>query len=456
MRKLLAGLTTVAVLTTVALVTPAAAQAGSWCGIRWGSLDKASSTGGGSPLINVRAGRHQCYDRLVLDFRGPGSSAARVGYVPAVPYQARDGSLALRGGAFLNIVLLTTSYDINTGASTYTPANGNELVNVSGWQTFRQVADGGSFEGYTTIGLGVRARLPFRVFSLAGPGDHSRLVIDVAHHWGSSAAATAGGATDLPAPTSTAPVSVIHSQRVPPQPAVAAIRLGRHATYDRVVFDIHGAMPTYAVYYTARQGIPIRGTGVLEVSLHSVDTINSAAGPGPTVLPAIRDVEGLDAYEGYLDYGIGVSDRNGFRVFELQHPTRLVVDVAHDLPAPTSTALQYAPLGDNQLAHLVGIRTGAHPAYDRVVFEFRGPNSGLRYVVGYQGCWLRVDLEHGTVRGSYPGPWTLHPALAQLKAIRIVDGSVDGTIVLLGLGRTAGFRVFRLASPDRIVVDVAH
>jgi hypothetical protein len=33
------------------------------------------------------------------------------------------------------------------------------------------------------IGLGVRARLPMRVFNLAGPGSRSRLVIDVTHHW---------------------------------------------------------------------------------------------------------------------------------------------------------------------------------------------------------------------------------------------------------------------------------
>jgi hypothetical protein len=29
----------------------------------------------------------------------------------------------------------------------------------------------------------VRARLPFRVFTLAGQGEGSRLVIDVAHQW---------------------------------------------------------------------------------------------------------------------------------------------------------------------------------------------------------------------------------------------------------------------------------
>ena len=58
-----------------------------------------------------------------------------------------------------------------------------ELVDVRGWTTFRQVAYAGCFEGQTTVGVGVRARLPFRVFALDGPGAGSRLVIDVAHRW---------------------------------------------------------------------------------------------------------------------------------------------------------------------------------------------------------------------------------------------------------------------------------
>jgi len=41
----------------------------------------------------------------------------------------------------------------------------------------------GANDGATLIGLGVRARLPMRVFVLDGPGDGSRLVIDVAHRW---------------------------------------------------------------------------------------------------------------------------------------------------------------------------------------------------------------------------------------------------------------------------------
>jgi hypothetical protein len=57
---------------------------------------------------------------------------------------------------------------------------------VSGFRTFRQVAWPGSHEGSSTDGLGVRARLPFRVTVPAGaPGhpDGARVVTDVAHAW---------------------------------------------------------------------------------------------------------------------------------------------------------------------------------------------------------------------------------------------------------------------------------
>jgi hypothetical protein len=156
-----------------------------------------------------------------------------------------------------------------------------------------------------------------------------------------------------------------------------------------------------------------------------------------------------------------MSDRNGFRVFELSNPARLVIDVAHDLPAPTSTELQSSPTGDDRNASLTAIRTGAHPSYDRVVFDFSGPNTGLRYVVGYQDGALRVDLGHGTVRDAdgrvtYTGPWTSHPGLAQIAEIKIVEATADRTTILITPRHTAGFRVLSLQSPDRIAVDVAH
>jgi hypothetical protein len=186
LKKLAAAVAVVAALAGGLLVVPTAAHAtAAYCGIYWGSTGKAGPgvpLPAAGPLVNVRAGQHDCYDRLVLDLAGP-AAGYRVGYVPTVTGQATGDPLTLAGGAFLEVVVRTSAYDPATGAPTYTPADPNNLVAADGWRTLRQVAWGGSFEGYTTIGVGVRARLPFRVFVLPGPDAGSRLVIDIAHRW---------------------------------------------------------------------------------------------------------------------------------------------------------------------------------------------------------------------------------------------------------------------------------
>jgi len=158
----------------------AATVASTSCPRGWGSLPEANSRMVQSPITNVRTGRHACFDRLVVDLRGraPGYD---VRYVRNVYSDGSGFLVPLRGGAKIQIIVRAPAYDAYR--TTYRPANQRELSNVAGYRTFRQVAYGGSFEGQTTIGLGVRARLPFRVFTLAGPGSNSRLVIDVAHSW---------------------------------------------------------------------------------------------------------------------------------------------------------------------------------------------------------------------------------------------------------------------------------
>jgi hypothetical protein len=162
------------------VVAPATAGAAA-CPTGWGSGAKSHAPTSTRQLTNVRAGRHACYDRVVLDLNGRAPGYA-VAYVAAVHADGSGALVPLRGGARLQVVLLAPSYD-SAGHNTYRPANRRELVDVSGYRTLRQLAWAGSFEGQTTIGVGVRARLPFRVFTLAGPGSGSRLVIDVAHHW---------------------------------------------------------------------------------------------------------------------------------------------------------------------------------------------------------------------------------------------------------------------------------
>lgn len=180
MRRRSALLAVIVAAVSLAVAAPVAATQG-FCGISWGSLPKSATSTAVSPMTNVRGGQHACYDRLVLDFAGK-STGYHVRYVTAVTQDGSGQVVPLRGGAKLHVTAIAPANDAN-GNPTYSPANRRELVNVSGWQTFRQVAWAGSFEGYTSVGLGVRARLPFRVVYLDGPGAGSRLVIDVAHRW---------------------------------------------------------------------------------------------------------------------------------------------------------------------------------------------------------------------------------------------------------------------------------
>lgn len=173
-----------AVLT--AALAPATAQAAPYCGLAWGSLPEtgAGASPAGATIDDVRAGRHACFDRLVLDLDDArGFSGYAVSYVPAV---AEDGSghpVALRGGAALQVMVRTTDHD-GSGRATYTPRSRTDVVNVTGFATLRQVAWAGAFEGQATLGVGTRARLPFRVLVLPGPASSEvRVVIDVAHRW---------------------------------------------------------------------------------------------------------------------------------------------------------------------------------------------------------------------------------------------------------------------------------
>ncbi len=171
-----------AVVLLLTLVVAPVKAAAPYCGIWWGSLSKVAT---GDPVVdpitNVRAGRHACYDRLVVDLSGP-LEAYDVKYVKAVRNTAGE-KLPLRGGADLRICVWAPTYDVFTGIPVYDPPKPARIVSVAGYRTFRQVRYADSFEGISTFGLGVRARLPFRVFLLDGPGDGSRLVIDVAHRW---------------------------------------------------------------------------------------------------------------------------------------------------------------------------------------------------------------------------------------------------------------------------------
>ncbi|WP_426225265.1 AMIN-like domain-containing (lipo)protein [Pseudarthrobacter sp. DSP2-3-2b1] len=182
MKKFHTWLAVILMAVGLGFVAPGPASATtSYCGLVWGSQAKTDRDMSAATVTNVRTGQHYCFDRMVVDLNGS-VDGYTVRYVPKVVQDGSGFTVPLRGSAFLQVTVNAPAYD-DSGRGTYEPKNRAEVTNVSGYQTFRQVAWAGSFEGYTSLGLGVRARLPFRVFTLDGPGSGSRLVVDVAHFW---------------------------------------------------------------------------------------------------------------------------------------------------------------------------------------------------------------------------------------------------------------------------------
>ncbi|MCF3104787.1 hypothetical protein IPZ58_24800 [Streptomyces roseoverticillatus] len=173
-------------LVTTAPAGAAAPRAGqataAKCEAGWGSLTKTAPTTAYKPLLDIRAGKHECFDRLVFDVQGIGDH--RIGYrVEYVDQLRQDGSgdvIPVAGGAVLAVRVSAPSYDPNTGEARYPGRAGQPLtgVDLTGFRTFQDTRFASSFEGETVVGVGVRGRLPFRVFQ-----ERNRIVVDVAHSW---------------------------------------------------------------------------------------------------------------------------------------------------------------------------------------------------------------------------------------------------------------------------------
>lgn len=153
--------------TAEAAPTPSAPH----CGITWGSQPELGGTWQRGRVRDIRAGRHACFDRMVIDMTGR-APGFQVQYRKRVRADGSGKVVRVEGGARLQV---TVHKRATHRAST---------PSVQGFATLRQVRWVGTFEGYTTIALGVRSRLPVRAFTLHDPGSNrSRLVIDVAHRW---------------------------------------------------------------------------------------------------------------------------------------------------------------------------------------------------------------------------------------------------------------------------------
>lgn len=189
LRLTLAAGLAAAVVVTGLVPAVAGAASGPTCGITWGSLAKTAPQGSTATVAGARTGRHDCYDRLVIDLAGRPTAGYDVRYVD--PPLRADGSgnpLFVAGGAILQVIVRAPAYTAAGASAVPWPSVGHPITrpdqfDAGGYRTFQDLVWAGSFEGQSTFGLGVRARLPFRVLTLDGPGAGTRLVVDVAHRW---------------------------------------------------------------------------------------------------------------------------------------------------------------------------------------------------------------------------------------------------------------------------------
>ncbi len=128
---------------------------------------------------------------------------------------------------------------------------------------------------------------------------------------------------------------------------VTDIRVGYHDDFDRVVFELGGTgTPGWRVEYVDEpidEGsgnlAAVDGDAYLQVMIsgtgYPTDTgVEEYAGPNPVVAGDDGEVEEVllrGVFEGYTQAFVGVDDeRRPFRVFSLENPTRVVVDVRDD------------------------------------------------------------------------------------------------------------------------------
>lgn len=169
--------------------TSSAAPAGvaaAGCATRWGTGAKSTGTRmSGAELYHVRAGRHTCYDRLVFDVNGTAPVDTTVRYVRVVLSDPAGRPVKVLGHAALQVVVRAPYLGAgSSGHQPYrkVPAVGARLVptaTLGSLAVVRDVRFAGTFEGISTVAVGVSGRLPFRVLVTSDHGVR-HVVVDVA------------------------------------------------------------------------------------------------------------------------------------------------------------------------------------------------------------------------------------------------------------------------------------
>ncbi len=122
------------------------------------------------------------------------------------------------------------------------------------------------------------------------------------------------------------------------------VRSAMHPNYDRVVFEFAGAqIPSYRIEYIDKpvracgsgDVVPFQGDAWLSVLFTGANAHTEAGEPtikdrtrSPN-LTIVKDLKLICDFEAEVEWVLGVSSPNKYRVLELKNPARLVVDIRH-------------------------------------------------------------------------------------------------------------------------------
>ena len=141
-------------------------------------------------LVDVRAGRHPGFDRVVFEFRGGAVPRHRIGYVAQLVQDGSGKPVAVAGAADLEIVFHGANAHDDGGTPTVSPRRF-----PTGLPAVKEVAQTGDFEAVVGYGIGIDRRRPIKVSALSNP---SRLVVDVSTAGAGGSAGIGGSSGPLP------------------------------------------------------------------------------------------------------------------------------------------------------------------------------------------------------------------------------------------------------------------
>lgn len=136
-----------------------------------------STVGATALLVDIRAARHDGFERIVFEFEGDDPPGYRVGYLdPPVREDFSGNPVELAGDAFLEVrVVPGAGFDpmSDDARQTYT---GPLRFSPDGTEFVEELVRIGDFEAHLTWVAGLSGRVPFAVEVLEDP---IRLVVDV-------------------------------------------------------------------------------------------------------------------------------------------------------------------------------------------------------------------------------------------------------------------------------------